>query len=468
MGSSILSQAPRLLLSRLEDGSNATGLAVEAGHPRSIFSSSSHSEMPSLVHAQRLVNASYSENSETENTELVDLLVACVDAISAGSVSAVNHLLARLGRLASPEGESPMHRLAAYFAEGLAWRASRMWPHIYQPMQQKGGLALGGEGWDDAASAADSASFWQALNEATPLVKFSHFTANEVILGAFEGEEAVHVIDLDIKQGLQWPALFHGLATRNGGPPRHIRVTGVGRAREEVQEVGDRLMEFAEEIGLRLEFHGVVDRLEDVRLWMLHVKGNESAGREAVAINCILQLHHSLGDSSGASLRNLLELLRSARPKVVVMVEQEADCHDQPSLAARFPPALRYFAALFDALDDSLPPSSPSRRQIESHFADHIRNIVACDGGQRVERYQPLRRWERLLSTAGFSCLPLTERCRLQAQLLLRAFSSNYRILPELSPKLSQSPSCLPPGHLTLAWIDHPLLTLSAWTPSTG
>lgn len=408
----------------------------------------------SLVHQQFLKLKGEEEQQREEGVELLNLLVACVEAISAGSLIFINHLLARLGRLASPSG-SAVHRLAAYFTEGLACRVSTLWPQLYQPLLP----SLPFEGQQDMMmSEGDAASAWQVLNHATPLVKFSHFTANEMILQAFEGEERVHVIDLDIKQGLQWPALFHCLATRAGGPPQHVRVTGVGECKEEVQDAGDRLAEFAEEVGLGFEFHAVVDKLEDVRLWMLHVKAEP---REAVAVNCILQLHRALHDDTGAAARNLLSLIHSTRPKVVALVEQETDCHDQPSLEARFSTALRYFAALFDALDASLPAASPARFKAEALFAAHIRNILACDGPLRHERYQPLRRWQRLLAPAGFRCIPLSQRTRLQAHILLRMFSSSiasYRLLPELPSDHHQ--------HLTLAWLDQPLFTASAWAPS--
>eukprot|EP00250_Pteridium_aquilinum_P035242 c8976_g2_i1 orf=2-2311(-) len=390
-----------------------------SGLPPSLFPA--NVGFPSLVQQQSLLKM---EQHREESIELVDLLVACVEAITAGSLTFINHLLARLGKLASPSGSS-MHRLAAYFTEGLACRVSKMWPHIYQPLLPSTvppeGLAQQNMAGMRGCEGLDGASAWQVLNHATPLVKFSHFTANEMILQAFEGEERVHVIDLDIKQGLQWPALFHCLANRRGGPPRQVRVTGIGECKEEVQDAGDRLAEFAEEVGLKMEFHGVVDKLEDVRLWMLHVKAEP---REAVAINCILQLHHTLHDESGTAVRNLLSLIHSTHPKVVALVEQEADCHDHPTLQARFSNALRYFAALFDALDATLPASSPARFKVETHFAAHIHSILACDGSQWRERYQPLRCWQDLLTPAGFRCIPLSHRTRLQAHILLRMFSS--------------------------------------------
>lgn len=147
--------------------------------------------------------------------ELVTLLLACAEAVSTKSLSLVNHLLQKLGELASPDGTS-MQRVAAYFTEGLASRVAHLWPHIYQPLPID--LSLNEEEMQTA---------FHLLNHVAPYTKFAHFTANDIILQAFEGADRVHVIDFDVKQGLQWPALFQSLAVRECGPPSHIRITGI-------------------------------------------------------------------------------------------------------------------------------------------------------------------------------------------------------------------------------------------------
>ena len=54
----------------------------------------------------------------------------------------------------------------------------------------------------------------KAYNALSLLLKFSHFTANKVILQALQGEDRVDTIDLGIMQGLPWPGLFHRRTSR--------------------------------------------------------------------------------------------------------------------------------------------------------------------------------------------------------------------------------------------------------------
>jgi hypothetical protein len=145
---------------------------------------------------------------------LVTLLLACAEAVSTKSLSLLNHLLQKLGELASPKGTS-MQRIAAYYTEGLACRVTRLWPQIYQKLP-----------FDINHTEDETQTAFHLLNQFSPYTKFAHFTAIDIILQAFEGADRVHVIDFDVKQGLQWPALFHSLAVRPEGPPAHIRITG--------------------------------------------------------------------------------------------------------------------------------------------------------------------------------------------------------------------------------------------------
>jgi hypothetical protein len=70
------------------------------------------------------------QQSEEVGQEWVTLLLACAEAISTKNLSLLNHLLQKLGELASLASTS-IQRIAAHYTEGLACRVTRLWPQIY-------------------------------------------------------------------------------------------------------------------------------------------------------------------------------------------------------------------------------------------------------------------------------------------------------------------------------------------------
>ncbi|KAJ6341854.1 hypothetical protein OIU78_009906 [Salix suchowensis] len=385
-----------------------------------------------------VMEAAETDQREFQGFDLVSLLTACVEAITLKNIAGIDHILAELGELASPKG-IPISRLAAYYTEALALRVTRLWPHIFHITAPRELDRV-----DD-----DSGTALRLLNQVSPIPKFIHFTANEMLLRAFEGKDRVHIIDFDIKQGLQWPTLFQSLASRTN-PPSHVRITGIGESKQELNETGDRLAGFAEALNLPFEFHPVVDRLEDVRLWMLHIKE-----RECVAINCVFQMHKTLYDGSGGALRDFLGLIRSTNPAIVLVAEQEAE-HNAPSFETRVCNSLKFYSALFDSIDSSLPFDSPVRIKIEEMYAREIRNIVACEGSDRHERHEMFDKWKNLMEQGGLRCVAVSEREMLQSQMLLKMYScDSYQV-----KKHGQEGAAL-----TLSWLDQPLYTVSAWKP---
>ncbi|XP_033135574.1 scarecrow-like protein 28 [Brassica rapa] len=388
---------------------------------------------------ERTINNNHMNDSQRD-FELVNLLTGCLEAIRTRNIAAINHLIARTGELASPRGTTPMTRLISYYIEALALRVSRMWPHIFHiapPREFERTLE------DDDA--------WRFLNQATPIPKFIHYTANEMLLRAFEGKERVHIIDFDIKQGLQWPSFFQSLASRSN-PPRHVRITGVGESKHELNETGDRLRGFAEAMNLPFEFHPVVDRLEDVRLWMLHVKEGE-----AVAVNCVMQIHKTLYD--GAAFRNFVGLVRSTNPVAVVIAEQEAE-HDSAQLETRVCNSLKYYSAVFDVMHTHLGADSLMRVKIEEVlFGREIRNIVAWEGSHRQERHVGFGQWRRMMEQLGFRSLGVSEREVLQSKMLLRMYGDGDEGFFNVERSAEEGDG----GGVTLRWLEQPLYTISAW-----
>jgi DELLA protein len=322
-------------------------------------------------------------------------------------------------------------KVAGYFVDALSRR-------LFTP--QTAGLI---------SSAHENEILYHHFYEACPYLKFAHFTANQAILEAFDGHECVHVIDFNLMHGLQWPALIQALALRPGGPPL-LRLTGIGPpspdGRDSLREVGVRLAELARSVNVRFAFGGVAaSRLEDVKPWMLQV-----GPKEAVAVNSIMQLHRLLGSdpTRGSPINTVLGWIRNLNPKIVTVVEQEAN-HNQPEFLDRFTEALHYYSTMFDSLETYL--SHPNKAYAEMYIQREICNVLCCDGLAQVERHEPLAKWRVRLGGAGFRPLHLGSNAFKQASMLLTLFSAEGYSVEENE------------GCLSLGWHSRPLITASAW-----
>lgn len=372
---------------------------------------------------------------EDPGLQLVHLLLACAEAIDESDFDIAKPMLSRLTAISNPHGD-PMQRIALYFANALSDRLD---------MELHGGGPLGFESSPSPPS-FDSKLAYQAFYEVLPFAKFSHFTANQTIFEAVGCSSKVHVVDLDIQEGLQWPSLIQSLAMCPEGPPL-LRITGVGACASNLELTKRRLSEFAESINVPFEFSCVViERVECLERNLLRIEPDE-----ALVINCSQILHSS--SRNQAALEKLMFLLRNLNPVVVTLLEVEAN-HNGETLISRFVEALHYYCALFDSLEGSLGRNSPDRYRIESmSFASEIKSIVAKDESCG-SRHMKSDAWQSLFSKFGFRSLPSSSYAVQQAQLLLKLFTSG-----EMSYKLSEES-----GALTLGWQDTPIVSVSSWS----
>lgn len=227
------------------------------------------------------------QKRDEEGLHLLTLLLQCAEAVSADNFEEANKMLLEISELSTPFGTSAQ-RVAAYFSEAMSARLVSSCLGIYATLPT-------------VPHSQKLVSAFQVFNGISPFVKFSHFTANQAIQEAFEREERVHIIDLDIMQGLQWPGLFHILASRPGGPP-YVRLTGLGTSMEALEATGKRLTDFAEKLGLPFEFFPVAEKVGNLDPEKLNV-----SKREAVAVHW---LQHSLYDVTGSDTNTLWLLQR--------------------------------------------------------------------------------------------------------------------------------------------------------------
>ncbi|CAH9142788.1 unnamed protein product [Cuscuta epithymum] len=367
-------------------------------------------------------------HTESAGLHLLGLLLQCAECVSAHDLHSAGNLIPEISELSSPFGSSA-ERVAAYFAEALSARIISSFLGSHRPPLTIENLTI-----------SQSKKLFAALqiyNSVSPLVKFSHFTANQAIFQALDGEDHVHIIDLDIMQGLQWPGLFHILASRSR-KIRSIKITGVGPSMELLESTGRRLAEFASSLGLPFEFRALEGKI-----------GNLTPDPGQLGETTVVHwMQHRLYDVTGSDL-GTLRWLTLLRPKLVTVVEQDTSSGGA-SFLGRFVEALHYYSALFDALGEGLGEDSVERHTVEQQLLGReIRNILV-----REEEEEEEPRWSDELQRVGFKPASLTGSPAAQAGLLLGMFPwKGYTLVEEN-------------GRLRLGWKDLPLLTASAWRPS--
>ncbi|KAA3468880.1 protein SCARECROW 1-like [Gossypium australe] len=119
------------------------------------------------------------------------------------------------------------------------------------------------------------------------------------MLEAFRWHDRVHIIDLDIMQGLQWSALFHTLATRTEGPP-FVTITGLGSSMKLLVETGNQLSNNARQFGIPFDFHPITKKFGEIDIETIQLQRGE-----AVAIHW---LQHS-------EIKNVLAIGGPARTR---------------------------------------------------------------------------------------------------------------------------------------------------------
>ncbi|CAL0327441.1 unnamed protein product [Lupinus luteus] len=367
------------------------------------------------------------------------LLYECAVALSEGNEEETLSRINGLRQMVSIQGE-PSQRIAAYMVEGLAARLAESGKGLYKALKCK------------EPPSSDRLAAMQILFEVCPCFKFGFIAANNAIIEATKDELNVHIIDFEINQGSQYINLIQQLASRSNKPPR-VRLTGVDDP-ESVQRsvgglnvIGQRLEKLAETLGLPFEFRAVASRTNLVTPSMLNCHPGET-----LVVNFAFQLHH-MPDESVSTVNErdqLLRLVKSLNPKLVTVVEQDVNTNTTPFLP-RFSEAYKYYSAVFESLDITLPRESQDRMNVERQcLARDIVNVVACEGEDRIERYEVAGKWRARMTMAGFVSSPMSTNVTAEIRNLIKMYGDRFKIKEEM-------------GALHLGWEDKNLIVASAW-----
>ncbi|XP_010537324.1 PREDICTED: scarecrow-like protein 1 [Tarenaya hassleriana] len=404
--------------------------------PKESSSADSNSNLSSVS----ISNKEVLSQTSSETTTPRQILLRCARVLSEGKSEEALSMINELRQVVSIQGD-PSERIAAYMVEGLAARMAASGKFLYKALKCK-------EPPSDERLAA-----MQVLFEVCPCFKFGFLAANGAIIEALEDEEEVHIIDFDINQGNQYITLIRTIAGLPGKTPR-LRLTGIDDP-ESVQRtvgglriIGLRLEQLAEDLGVPFRFTAVPSKTSIVTPSMLGHKPGET-----LIVNFAFQLHH-MPDESVSTVNErdqLLHMVKSLNPKLVTVVEQDVNTNTAPFFP-RFLEAYDYYSAVFESLDITLPRDSQDRMNVERQcLARDIVNVVACEGEERIERYEVAGKWRARMMMAGFASKPMSLRVTSTIQSLIKQqYCDRYKLKEEM-------------GELHFSWEEKSLIVASAW-----
>ncbi|XAR57007.1 hypothetical protein NMG60_11025004 [Bertholletia excelsa] len=390
---------------------------------------------PGLPFGSALLDLSY---DEAKGVELVHNLLASAEKVGQQQYDRASKFLIQCCRFSSDTGNS-VQRVVYYFCEALRERIGR----------ETGRLKSSGRklfvDLNVALTRPDPAII--AYHQEVPFIQILHFTGMQAIIDHVAEAKRVHVIDLDMRYGVQFTVLMQALVERQKCPLELLRITAVGtNSRSTMEETGERLASFAQSMNISFSF-GVV-MVSD----MLDLKENLFGldSEETVAVRASFTLMTMV--AIPGRLEYLMRMIRNINPCVMVVVETEGN-HNSPVFVNRFIEALFFHGALFDSLEDCMGQNNSNRKILESMFFSWgIQNIVAAEGEERTSRHVNISVWRAFFSRFGMVEEGLSTSSLYQANLVAKNFSCVDSCTFDMDGKC-----------LILGWKGTPLYSLSAW-----
>ncbi|CAN0906948.1 Protein NODULATION SIGNALING PATHWAY 1 [Linum grandiflorum] len=398
-------------------------------------------------------NNSSNGGTNKEGRWAEQLLNPCAAAVTAGNFSRVQHLLYVLHELSSLTG-SANHRLAAYGLRALTHHLSTT-TNSSSPAAPTGSITF---------ATTESRFFQKSLlkfYEVSPWFSFPNKIANASILQIL-GQEMdplrnLHILDIGVSHGVQWPTLLEALTRRSGGPPPLVRITMVTAAIEgsdqscseppfSIGPPGDnfasRLLCFAKSMNINLQ----INRLENQPLQNLNTQVINKDREEILVVCAQFRLHH-LNHNNPDERSEFLRTLRSLEPKGVILSENNMDCSCNGCVdySSGFTRRVEYLWRFLDSTSSAFKGrESEERRMMEGEAAKALTN--------RGEMNERKEQWCERMRGVGFSGEGFCEDAIDEARALLRKHDNNWEMRVEEKD-----------GFVGLWWKGQPVSFCSLW-----
>ncbi|CAN1170530.1 DELLA protein RGL2 [Linum perenne] len=189
------------------------------------------------------------------------------------------------------------------------------------------------------------------MYEKIPFYQIGQLAAVQAIMDCVEKAKRIHIVDLRIRNGMQWAALMQALASsRKRSNLEILKITAIVTSTSEnlINETGERLAKLAKSMNIPFAFRIVaVPNMLEIDQEQLEV----DTPRESVVIYSEYALHGLL--QKPMQLEAFMVVIRNIHPAIMVVIETEANLNSL-NFAHRFVEVLFLYGAYFDCVDTCL------------------------------------------------------------------------------------------------------------------
>ncbi|KAF7804928.1 DELLA protein RGL1-like [Senna tora] len=377
--------------------------------------------------------------SEEENrdVELVQFLLTAAERVGCEQFERAGRLVLHC-QLNSSARTSPVQKVISYFAQALGERIAK-----------ETGITTALNGSEkneeqELVQKMDFNSLFMCHNN-LPFHQVMQLTSIQAIVEHVASETKIHVIDLEIKSGVQWTALMQALAERHERPVQLLKITGIGYRGKTKLETGQYLAKFAESLNLPFSYNAVfVTDMMEIRESHFHISDDE-----ALVVSSPYVLRKMV--SRPECLENLMRIIKNMKPSIMLVLEVEAN-HNSPSFVNRFVEALFFYSAFLDCIETCMKEENACKVTLEAILGESIRNIVAMEGKDRRVRSVKIDVWRRFFARYRAVETGFSESSLYQANLVIKEFPHGKFCTLDNNGKT-----------LTVGWKGTQIHSLSAW-----
>ncbi|CAN0922533.1 Protein SLENDER RICE1-LIKE 1 [Linum grandiflorum] len=280
------------------------------------------------------------------------------------------------------------------------------------------------------------------IYEKIPFYQIRQLAGVQAIVESVEKAKRIHIIDLKIRNGMQWAALLQALASRK-------KITAIVTETEKeksVVQTGERLARFAESMKIPFVFKTVAvhDMLE------IRNKQFDIDPREVVAVFCENSLHELIQKPS--QLEAFMGVIRNIRPKVMVVIEREANFNSL-NFGQRFVEVLFHYGAYFDCIDACLGSDEEGNKMVmeEGLVREQVNDALVKEENV-MTRTATIDVWRRFFGRFWMVEGRLSPMIMATVDLLLDRFSEGRSCTVDMNG-----------SSLVVGWKGTPIFSLSTW-----